>query len=77
MKESDALLNLFRIMREHPGFNELISRIPAPTVPRFTTAKIDDGDRAYIEWIFKSAKREHHNQWVALLTGKPPKENYD
>ena len=70
MKESDALKDLFRIMREHPGFEELISRIPSPTVPRFTTAKIDDGDRAYIEWIFKSAKREHHNQWMALLTGK-------
>ena len=74
---TDALKDLFRTMREHPGFNELISQIPPPSIPRFTTAKIAESDKTYIELIFKSGKREQHNQWLALLTGKPPKENND
>lgn len=75
MTESDALKDLFRKMREHPGFPELLSRIPQPTLPKFTTAKIAESEKVYIEWIFKSAKREQHNQWLSLLTGK--RENYD
>ena len=75
MIESDALKDLFRIMREHPGFPELLSLVPPPSLPKFTTAKIAESEKTCIEWIFKSAKREQHNQWLSLLTGK--RENYD
>lgn len=72
---SDALKDLLKIIREHPGFDELLTKLQAPRTPRFTAGKIGEHEQFLIETIFKSGKREQHSQWLSLLTGKPQETN--
>jgi hypothetical protein len=74
LKKSEALQSLLLIMREHPGFPDLLKAVETPKIPRFKRSQAADAEKARAEWIFASGKIAQHEMWLALLTNNqiPP-----
>lgn len=68
MKNSAALDALLVMMREHPGFPELLRSVDAPKVPRFKRSQANDAEKARAEWIYVSGRLSQHEAWLAMLT---------
>jgi hypothetical protein len=76
-RQSSTLSLLLDQVRQHPAFPELLKAVQAPALPQFRASQAAEVEKARAEWIFSSGKKQQHDMWLALLTGKPPKENYD
>lgn len=70
--QSPALQSLLADLRQHPAFPELLKAVETPIVPRFRKSKAGSVEEARAEWIHQSGKREQHDLWLAILTGKVP-----
>ena len=77
MQRSRTLEALLAELRQHPAFQELLKAVHRPQPPQFKVSQAQEADAFGALAIYASGKRAQHEMWLALLTGQPPKENYD
>ncbi len=74
MKLSPAVAELLIHLRGHPSFPELLKAVERPKVSPFRMSEAEQSEKARAKWIYESGKLFSHEQWLALLTGKPSEQ---
>lgn len=67
-----ALESLLNIVRNHPGFPELLNAVETPRIPKFRPSRADNVEEERARWIHQSGRRDQHDRWLLILTGKAP-----
>jgi hypothetical protein len=69
-RHKPALAALLEGVRQHPGYPELLEAVEAPRLPRFRISQSADPNKTFAVWAYQSGRRDQHELWLALLTGK-------
>lgn len=71
----ETLKALLVVMRQHPGFQELLKALEPQPLPRYRVSKGKDVPTMGAETIYASGALDQHERWVALLTGASQETN--
>jgi hypothetical protein len=67
---SQALDNLLSVIRQHPGFDELLKGVGCPEVPRYSPHDEQPPDVIGGRTIYASGRQRQHQAWLAFLMGE-------
>ena len=60
------LKELLLLIRQHPGFQELLASIEAPAIKPFRVSEM--AKPQHEDWIFRSGRAQQNEIWRAFLT---------
>jgi hypothetical protein len=67
---SQALDHLLGLIRQHPGFQELLAAVSAPEPARYSPHDEQPPDVIGARVIYASGRQRQHQAWLAFLTGE-------
>lgn len=65
-----ALKDLLFLIRQHPGYQDLLNAVGVPIPREYKLSQ--PADQQWADFIFRSGRRAEHDAWQSFLTSAAP-----